>query len=106
MLREKMANVDQMFSPGIWWIGFRMNRSGSKPPSGVQCFRASSLLNLMVSDKSGAIQIGQRLRRMNGPEPTCAFSYDATTQLHQTGHWCVAQHFQVASDVTADNPVT
>jgi hypothetical protein len=26
----------------------------------------------------------------------------AATQLHQTGRWCIAQHFQLASGGTAD----
>jgi hypothetical protein len=33
-----------------------------------------------------------------GPEPTSAVSCDAATQLHQTGHWCIAQHFEIARD--------
>ena len=37
-----------------------------------------------------------------GPEPTYAVSYHAATQLHQIGHWCIAQHFQLVSDGTAD----
>lgn len=32
---------------------------------------------------------------------TSAFNYDAATQLHQTGHSCIAQHFEMASDGTA-----
>jgi hypothetical protein len=46
----------------------------------------------------------QRTGPAFGPEPTSAVSYDTATQLHQTGHWCIAQHFQMASDGTADLP--
>ncbi len=33
---------------------------------------------------------------------TSTVSCDAATQLHQTDHWCIAQHLQVASDGTVD----
>src|SRR6056297_1344773 len=35
------------------------------------------------------------LSDVNGPEPTSTVSCDAATQLHQTGHSCIAQHFEV-----------
>lgn len=38
----------------------------------------------------------------DGPEPTSAISYDAAVQLRQTGHWCIAQHFEKTSDGCVD----